>query len=46
MPMVRGRKFPYTKAGMKAAKKARMGGKKKKMKKNTYKQLIKINNLN
>jgi hypothetical protein len=36
MPMVRGRKFPYTKAGMKAAKKARMGNKKKKMKKGGY----------
>lgn len=31
MPMVRGKKYPYTRAGMKAAAKARKkGGKKKK----------------
>ena len=28
MPMVGGKKFPYTKAGMAAAKKAKMSGKK------------------
>lgn len=32
MPMVRGRKYPYTKAGMKAAAKARKKTKKKKKK--------------
>ena len=36
MPRVNGKKFPYTKEGMKAAKKARKGGKKKKMKKGGY----------
>ena len=35
MPTVKGKKFPYTKEGMKAAKKARKGGKKK-MKKGGY----------
>ena len=30
MPMVKGKKYPYTKAGMKAAAKARKKGKKKK----------------
>ncbi len=30
MPMVKGKKYPYTKAGMKAASKARKKGKKKK----------------
>jgi hypothetical protein len=29
MPMVGGREYPYTPAGMKAAKKAKMAGKKK-----------------
>jgi len=36
MPMVRGKKYPYTKKGMAAAKKAAKKGKKKTMRRGSY----------